>query len=390
MTRRHLLLIHRWLGLALALWFILLGLTGSVLVFQSEVDQWLNPALLRDDRRGGPVGPETAIVTVGAHFPAAAVERVRMPDTAGDVYRLLLREQGSRRIGSLRIEAMVSPVTGELLGTRPAESYGLDAPRVVRTVYDLHHKVLLGNSGKTAVGTVGVLLLVMLVLGVVLATANAGRLGARGLLGIRWSASGTRMVYDAHRSTGLIMGVLLLVSTVTGFTLAFPDYAREAVGLFSKVVAFPAVPWTGRGPDGPRPTLAEVRDRTVGAYPGRTVTEIHMPLRANAGYLFYLRGPGDVHRLGDTLAWVHPGTATILLERSTRTRSAGEHLLHWLMPLHSGVAFGLAGRVVMCAAGFVPLVMGITGLLLWLRKRRSAAVARRRRDARGSGAGQPD
>jgi uncharacterized iron-regulated membrane protein len=389
-TRRHLLLIHRWLGLALALWFILLGLTGSILVFQFEIDRWLNPALLRDDRRGGPVGPETAIATARTHFPAAAVERVRMPAAAGDVYRLLLREQGSRRIGSPRIEAMVSPVTGELLGTRPAESYGVDAPRLVRTAYDLHHKLLLGNSGKTAVGTVGVLLLVMLALGGVLATANAGRLGAKGLLGIRWSASGTRVVYDAHRSTGLIAGVLLLVSTVTGFTLAFPDYAREVVGLFSKVVAFPAVPWTGRGPDGPRPGLAEVRERTVGAYPGHAITEIHMPLRPNAGYLFYLRGERDVHRLGDTLAWVHPGTATVLLERSTRTRSAGEHLLHWLMPLHSGFAFGLAGRVAMCVAGFVPLVMGATGFLLWLRKRRSAAVADRRREARRSNAGRTD
>jgi uncharacterized iron-regulated membrane protein len=117
-------------------------------------------------------------------------------------------------------------------------------------------------------------------------------------------------------------------------------------------------------------------------YPEHTITEIHLPLKATAGYLFYLHRPGDEYRLGDTIAWVHPVTAQLLVERSDRTRNAGETLMHWLFPLHSGTAFGTAGMVAMCLTGLTPLLLVATGLWVWLKKRRGQQFGERRRQAR--------
>ncbi|MGH8612833.1 MAG: PepSY domain-containing protein, partial [Gammaproteobacteria bacterium] len=37
---------HLWLGLILGLCLSVFGITGSILVFHQEIDEWLNPDLL--------------------------------------------------------------------------------------------------------------------------------------------------------------------------------------------------------------------------------------------------------------------------------------------------------------------------------------------------------
>ena len=74
LTRRQraaLTALHRWLGLGLGLLFVLLGATGSLLVFYVEADRALNPpqrlqatigqpsSLVRGDNRNAPEPPWT-------------------------------------------------------------------------------------------------------------------------------------------------------------------------------------------------------------------------------------------------------------------------------------------------------------------------------------------
>ena len=44
--RRRMLFVHRWLGIILGVYFVMLGITGSLLVFAREIDRALNPELL--------------------------------------------------------------------------------------------------------------------------------------------------------------------------------------------------------------------------------------------------------------------------------------------------------------------------------------------------------
>jgi uncharacterized iron-regulated membrane protein len=202
-------------------------------------------------------------------------------------------------------------------------------------------------------------------------------------------ASNTRVMFDVHRSFGVVFFVLVLLSTITGATLVYLNYVRDFVSVFSPVAPFPVIPWRS-GQEAQPKTLTEIVAAVRAAYPDRGITEIHGPPRQTGGYLVYLRGRGDEHRLGDTIAWVHPLTAEILVERSDRTRNRGETLMHWLFPLHSGTAFGTAGMVAMCATGVLPLLMVFTGLWVWLRKRRGEKLSRERQRERAQGrAAQP-
>jgi uncharacterized iron-regulated membrane protein len=54
-------------------------------------------------------------------------------------------------------------------------------------------------------------------------------------------------------------------------------------------------------------------------------------------------------------------------------------VMHWLFPLHSGTAFGTAGKFAMCITGLAMLLMLPTGLWVWLRKRRADQFESERR-----------
>jgi uncharacterized iron-regulated membrane protein len=175
---------------------------------------------------------------------------------------------------------------------------------------------------------------------------------------------------------------LLVLATLTGMTLVYLNYVRDLVGLFSKVAPFPTVPWRANERT-PALTVQDIYDRASRTYGGSAISEIHVPSKATAGYVVYLRRDGDIHRLGDTLVWLHPLSGEILLERARRNRTSGESLMHWLFPLHSGTAFGLPGRIAMCVTGLAPFILVMTGLWVWSRKRRSERIEARRRLSAG-------
>jgi uncharacterized iron-regulated membrane protein len=374
--------LHRWLGLSLGAWFALVGLSGAVLVFEDAIDAWLNPALLVSGSRG-PMLPVQAIVErAHATYPLWDVEKIRFPTADGDVFRLTLRSS-TRRVGAHRTEVTFDPVTGAHLGTRSLEQFGVDAPRVMRTLYEFHRNVLLGTVGSNVVGIAGALLLGSALTGAIVAMPRR-RSGWRRLIGVKLRSGVTRALFDVHRAFGSTLCVLLMLATLTGITLVYLNYVRDLVGLFSKVAPFPTVPWRDSRPDRSM-SPQQIYDRASRSYPESAISEIHVPSKATAGYLVYLRNESDIHRLGDTLVWMHSGSGEILLERASRNRTSGESFMHWLFPLHSGTAFGLPGRLAMCLTGIAPFVLVMTGLWVWSRKRRSERIeARRRSDARGN------
>ena len=371
--------VHRWLGIALGVWFALVGLSGAILVFEDPIDAWPNPRLLITASHGTHLSAQTIVERAEAAYPLGLVEKIRFPAADGEVYRLTMRVK-PRRVGAERIEAMFDPVRGAFLGARSLESLGVTPPDVLRTLYEFHRNVLLGNAGSNIVGIAGILLLTSAVTGFVLAAPRT-RAALKRIVWINPRTSATRIAYDFHRSTGIVFAITLLLATLTGATLVYVNYVRDLVSVFSKVAPFPTVPWQMHSTNEPLQldrVITDVRQR----FPEHTLLEVHGSPRQMAGHLYYLKKPGDVHRLGDTIAWINPLSGEMMIERSPRTRTAGEGFMHWLFPLHSGTAFGTVGQIAMAATGIVPMLLVFTGLWVWLRKRRGERISRERQNLR--------
>lgn len=396
--------LHRWLGVGLGLWFALVGLSGALLVWRDEVDAWLNPRLF-GRKLGTDSGTSTGTAVAGSSNALAAaaaqpldiervldlahgelalgrVDRIHLPAAPGQPWRLQVRASRSR-VESGRIEAFIDSASGDLLGQRRLEGFSLAPEHAMRTLYEFHRNILLGEPGSDFVGLAGLLLLGSTVTGSVLAWPRTRERLLR-LLSVSWRANATRVLFDLHRVGGVLIAGVLLLTTLTGATLVYLNYVRDIVGRLSRVEPIPVLPFrAARVGVEPLP-MAELAARAERLFPGRRIAEIHLSERGLTGVLFQLRGSGDVHRLGDTIAWLHPISGELLAERSSRTRSAGEAFMHWLLPLHVGSAFGTTGLVLMCAAGLAPALLVGTGLWVWWRKRPGEKLARARATQRAA------
>src|SRR3546814_15726941 len=66
-------LVHRWAGLFIAVFLIISGLTGAVLSWDHEIDEWLNSDLYTVDSRGAPRSPIQLASVITAEFPHAQI-----------------------------------------------------------------------------------------------------------------------------------------------------------------------------------------------------------------------------------------------------------------------------------------------------------------------------
>lgn len=57
---------------------------------------------------------------------------------------------------------------------------------------------------------------------------------------------------------------------------------------------------------------------------------------------------------------------------------AGNTVTAWLLALRQGEVFGLPYRIFVCAMGLTITMLSVTGIYLWLKKRRSQRAARNR------------
>lgn len=365
--RRVWLHVHRWLGLALGPVFVLLALSGSLLVFYVEIDRRIEPAL----GAAGNAPPVTAWQPVLDALQRAHPKRDRgwrielPPDSRGIVTARYLKPAETEGAFFAPLLVSVDPQTGEVLASR------LWGRFAATWIFDLHYTLLSGAAGRMVVGAIGALLAASLAAGLVLWWPHAGQW--RAALRFKRHAGAARRHYDLHKAFGLGGGAVLLLLALTGAALAWPEIVEPAARGIGSPLPMPAVQ---RVRDGTRPlitlddALAHVRQRLPEGVPRWVDT----PGAGSAVLRVRLWLPGDPsRRFPRSYVWLDAHTGEVLAVRDARGQSAGDTLLAWLHPLHNGEAFGLAGRVIACVAGLLPLGLALTGWQRWRDRRRATA-----------------
>lgn len=137
--RKIALVLHRWVGLVLGTLIAVLGVTGSLLVYEDEIDEALNPELFSVDPGGRPLSPGRALASLRASAPTLEPDLVRLPVEPADPY---VFHGPARDGGAPQSEVFVDPHTGRVLGRRP-ENGG-----VVGTLFRVHANLLGGPAGR--------------------------------------------------------------------------------------------------------------------------------------------------------------------------------------------------------------------------------------------------
>ncbi|WP_018268080.1 PepSY-associated TM helix domain-containing protein [Methylosinus sp. LW4] len=385
---------HRWIGLVAGAYLVLAGLTGSVLAFWQDIDEWLNAETMLVE----PPSADSAYRPLAEIFAAA---REHMPpDVApGSKFPIFMKFPSHRRGAvwvayitglpdkgekpdlskiegrTIFVDPYRAKVTGERLQNKMSDPF---AQPFVYLMMSLHCALLLEPFGRIAIAAVGMLLLVSTVVGIALWWPSRGKW--KTALGVKWRAAPERLVYDIHKTVGAALGIVLLVSIFSGVYMNFKAPWRALVSLVSPVHELPMKARSeaaqGRASLGPD-AIAAVAD---GVFPGGYLQMLQFPVGPEGTFVVGKHADDEVNKAGGgRIAIIDQYSGRTLASQDPHVFTAGERFLEWQYPLHSGEAFGDAGRAFMAVFGVVPLALYVTGFIRWRQKRRARKRMEQRR-----------
>ena len=352
-VRRTLFTVHMWVGLVLGLFLAVLGLSGSVLVYEQQVASML-------DR------PPQAL-TVGMPLPLSMIQSIAR-DAAdeqglhGGQMQIILpdapRQPITVRLGGISpmgnmpgmpvrrgLQLYIDPVSGEVLDTRTAAEPGL-----LIFAHQLHGNFLLGRDGRSyIVGWLGVAMLALGLSGLVLWWPKRGHW--KYAFRIRPEASGLRFHRELHAATGIWIFLVFMAVSFSGLVLAWPQIfgTQNGRGALASIQ-----PTQGRRLGATEAVIAATK-----AVPGLQARSVTIPAAPDQPITVGYVSNGAIA----ATVTVDPYRGTVL-----SVRDPSQSFLAWMRPVHQGT-LGVVWKFLVFLSGLVPSLFLVTGLVMWWKKR---------------------
>jgi uncharacterized iron-regulated membrane protein len=365
-ARKIWLNVHLWLGLTAGFALALIGLTGSLIVVDGPL---LRMQVGDIFDASGSLPSHLAIDDWIANAKRTygdikAVNNVVVSGPIGNAAMLSADVAGKNQI------VTIDPTTGLPLGR-----YFYEDTFAAFNVALHAHFAASGSwilLGRTAVAWVGVAMLVSMATGLYLwwprnrnwSTAFTLKRGARG----------RRRLLDLHNLFAVYLYVPLLIITFSGIYFSRPDWIDPAVSLVSVARTLdPAAPARASKPGScPSPTTpGQAVDLALARFPTSKFVFVIISPQPEEPYLIQLAPPGNVGVKGDTQVSVDRVCPVILASIDGKDLVAAETFKALMHPLHGSLMLGLVGKVIVFLIGLLMPLSFVTGLLLWLNKRRN-------------------
>lgn len=359
--RRVLLFLHLWAALIAGVFLLLLGVTGSFMVYETEIDHFLNRRLVAVQPAGQPLPLNELFARLEKTHPGYKVTEMVFPREPDSAYEMYL-DPGDDAEGAA---VMVNQYTGDVLGDAQT------ANTFVNSVHQFHTHLLMNQhraAAKLIVGLASIFLLFLSCSGIIL-------WWRRKLFRIHWSASGKRINFDLHNVLGVFCSLFLFCFALTGIALTWDGPVNNLVNRLTHSSDMPRPPRmpahaADAAPLGPDAILAAAH----AALPGAAIDALSL----HPGRLadLRMRFPENRTPLGRSRVLLDPYTGKALLVWSTRTAPVGFKISRmWIREIHTGDIFGWPTRLLACLVSLALPILAITGTLVWWNRSRKLVPA---------------
>ncbi|TDY02322.1 UNVERIFIED_CONTAM: putative iron-regulated membrane protein [Lysinibacillus xylanilyticus] len=359
-TRRIISKIHLWLSMIAGVFIVLIGLTGSLLVFEPELNSMLHPDLYKVTE-GKKVTYQQALQAVSEAHPKGQIDRVYTPSepNARGVYLFRLQE------GEEQLNIFVDPGTGYINGT-------LGDKAIFNLITEFHEKLLLKDfNGEQIIGMIGFIFFFITLSGVYLWWPGIKK-WARGF-SLRRNANPYVRQYDLHKVIGGVSIPFLLVVSLTGALFAYDEMIFGWFGAKAKVMPPEEQLISKALPSGKLP-LDELFSMAEKEVPQGTLMQVRMPKKVESGnhegaVEFRISNSYDPGN-GNVKVWLDQYSGKVVGKLNPHVNS-GLMYQTWHLPLHTGSFGGLFTKVLYAIGGLTPSILMFTGIYMWWYKKKN-------------------
>lgn len=419
-VHRAALWLHRYVGLALSVFLIVSGLTGSLLAYNEDLDAWLNPHVFKSS--SPPAGAERRdIVDLAPELEdrvrGARVMHMHLNDHPDQAARLYVQYDPAvvQNAEDLDDEFFVDRHTGAPLGSRKWGDLSQGVGNLMPFVYRLHYALALGEVGRWILGIVALLWTVDCFVGAYLtfplprtqkrsgsiSSSTEGSRGSSrgGQRAWRWTKAWSRswlirtsklfgLVFTWHRASGLWLWGMLFAFAWSSVALNLGGVYFPAMDLaFEMQHVEDAFPRIDAPRTHPRLSWREAREegrlsiqRHAQAEGFDVYDESSLNYSSKTGmYRYKVRSSRDVSREHpSTIIWLDGDTGTTLAHYLPTGKASGSTITSVLFALHFGDlslqreehALSELYRVFVAVFGVLVAMLSATGVWIWWRNRR--------------------
>lgn len=341
--------LHLYIALAAAVFVIILGITGSIMAFEPELDNLLHRKLVYVTPGPHPLSLAQIGAALAQKFPDDRVDAYFLSTSPNLSYRVFLEKNGL---------AYVNQYTGEVLGVLPSQMEFLGY------VHQLHLRLMWhpeNDAGKKIMSWVGVAMLVLLLSGLYLWWPVKR-------FSVKKGATGRRFWFDLHSTIGIFSFVFLLALTITGIVIGFESTTTPL--LYKMTGSQPSrMPRNlPPPPPGAQPISLDQAIAIAGnAIPGATPFMINVP-EAKQPYQIRLRFPEDLTPGGRSRVILDQYTGQVLFAEGSRTAPGGTRAVIANRAFHTGDVFGMTSKIIMSLASLLLVVQAISGIVMWCKR----------------------
>jgi uncharacterized iron-regulated membrane protein len=342
--------IHAWSGAGLSLLLAVMGISGFLLVFK---DDYLR-ASFPQARQVVPVDPAT-VATLTEHAEALygtnAIRSLRFPAPDFGLIRVRLNSGESAYLNSTGAE--LTRWDGH---ARPEE-----------WIFELHHYLLMGETGEIMIGIAGLCLFGIVLSGLYAVWPARRSLGTKVLP----KSTKRRDLLSSHRNLGVFAAPPLIVMALTGTGMIFPD-AAKALMLASRTS--PAAVETAIAAESGETDWQSLFLAAQAEFPDAAIRGVTMARGDLSLLRVRMRQPAEWNPNGRTYVAIDPAGTTVLSVENALSAPAGIRTFNAFYSIHSGrLGQGYGARLydfVVATIGLSLTILGLVGAYAFLTKPR--------------------
>jgi uncharacterized iron-regulated membrane protein len=351
--RKFLLNLHLYAALIAGIFIVILGLTGSIMAFEQEIDHVLHWKLTYVTPQPHALSLSEIGAIVSRTFPGEKIRGYGLATSPGMAFQVAT----SKRM------AYVNQYTGEILGS----TTGPDAVSTfLGNVHTLHLRLLIRNKANTGgmIESCAALVLIFLTLSGLYLWWPVKRVK------IQWTGPSRRIWFDLHNASGIFSLVFLLILATTGAVIGFEETTTP---FFFKITGSEPAQRPPRNsephaPDAAAITVDQAAEIARAAIPGAAPFAIDVP-GPNGTYFIRARFPEDLTPGGRSLLAIDQYSGKVLFSQNSRTAPAGTRMVIANRAIHTGDIFGIPSKMVMSLASLMGVLQLVSGLAMWLKRR---------------------
>ncbi|UPJ59307.1 PepSY-associated TM helix domain-containing protein [Bradyrhizobium sp. 192] len=363
--------VHSIAGLVLALLVSLIALTGAIMSFEDEIVDHLNAGIMHVASRQTPMlMPDELVARLKASQDLGKVSAVTLSsDPSAAVHVRFARDEQGGRPTSLYVD----PYDARVLGSPRGEAF-------FATVRRLHRWLLIPGDGKgwgrPTTGTIALGLIAMLVSGLVLRwprRSGSVKMWLKPNLGL----SGRGLHRSLHTVIGTWVLPVYLTMTLTGLFFSFEWYKDSVTWLLARphvaAAKMPAkLPRAARRAEPAPPVGFDLAWTTFQHEEGDRFSRALLTLPAGLGTAVRIRSRGKDSLLETTRDEFHIDAVTGKLVSAQRyaDKTFGETIIAAIYDIHRGEILGWPGKLAFMMAAILMPLFSVTGILLYLSRRR--------------------